>query len=71
MRRFERTYGTFRRVIPLPQGANVEAAEARFENGVLEITIPLQQQARTRRLEVKSGSSGGTPPGTTGDTTRH
>ena len=28
-----------------PRGASVEAAEARFENGVLEITIPLQQQA--------------------------
>lgn len=71
VRRFERTHGTFRRVIPLPQGANVEAAEARFENGVLEITIPLLQQARTRRLEIQSGSSGGTPSGTTSDKTRH
>lgn len=71
VRRFERTHGTFRRVIPLPQGANVEAAEARFENGVLEITVPLQPPPRTRQLEIKTGSSGGTPPGTTGDTTRH
>lgn len=71
IRRSERTYGTFRRVIPIPPGANAEAAEARFENGVLEITIPLPQQSRTRRLDVKSvGPSGGTA-GTSGDPTRH
>jgi len=71
IRRSERSYGTFRRVIPIPPGANVEAAEARFENGVLEITIPLPQQSRTRRLDVKSvGPSSGTP-GTSGDPTRH
>lgn len=71
VRRFERTYGNFRRVIPLPPGANAEAAEARFENGVLEITIPLQQEARARRLEIKSGSSADTTAGTSGDPTRH
>jgi HSP20 family protein len=68
VRRLERTYGSFRRVIPLPPGANVEAAQARFDNGVLEITIPLQQEARARRLEVQSGGTGST---TGGDTTKH
>jgi HSP20 family protein len=71
IRRSERTYGTFRRVIPLPPGANAEAAEARFENGVLVISIPFSQQSRTRRLEVKSGGSEGTTAGTSGDPTRH
>ena len=42
--RSEVTYGSFYRAIPLPEGANADAAEARFANGVLEITIPLQQQ---------------------------
>jgi HSP20 family protein len=68
VRRLERTYGSFRRVIPLPPGTNVDAAQARFDNGVLEITIPLQQEARTRRLEVQSGGTGGA---TGGDTTKH
>ena len=61
IRRSERSYGSFRRVIPLPPGAKVEAADARFENGVLEIDIPVQQQSRSRRLEVRSGGSPGTP----------
>jgi HSP20 family protein len=66
VRRVERSHGTFRRVIPLPQGANVEAADAKFENGVLEIEIPLQQQSKARRLEIHSGSSTGSS-----DTTKH
>ena len=70
IRRAERSYGSFRRVIPLPQGAKVEEADARFENGVLEIQIPVEQQARSRRLEVRSGS--GSDPGTKpSDPTRH
>ncbi len=70
MRRVERTYGSFRRVIPLPPGANTDAAQARFENGVLEIVIPVQQQSRSRRLDVQS-SSGTSTGSTTRDTTRH
>lgn len=72
IRRFERSHGSFRRVVPLPPGANTDAAEARFENGVLEIDIPVQQQQRSRRLDVHSGGSPGTTSGTTSsDPTRH
>jgi HSP20 family protein len=67
VRRVERSHGSFRRVIPLPQAANLEAAEARFENGVLEIEVPLQKETKSRRLEVRSGS----PSGSTGESTRH
>ena len=66
VRRVERSQGSFRRIIPLPQAANLEAAEARFENGVLEITIPIQKETKTRRLEVRSG-----PPSGSSDPTRH
>jgi HSP20 family protein len=76
IRRSERSYGSFRRVIALPPGANPEAADARFENGVLEISVPVQQQSRSRRLDVRSGGSSGPIPdggsGTSGsDSTRH
>jgi|GEM_PF-237093 HSP20 family protein len=76
IRRSERSYGTFRRVIALPPGANIEAADARFDNGELEIEIPVQQQTKSRRLEVHSraeaGPSSGTAGGTgTSETTRH
>jgi HSP20 family protein len=73
IRRFERSYGSFRRVIPLPPGANVEKADARFENGVLQIEIPLQQ-SRSRRLDVRSASSQGTSSSTSSkssEDTRH
>ena len=59
-------------MVPLPPGANTDAAEARFENGVLEIDIPVQQQQRSRRLDVQSGGSPRTTSGTTSsDPTRH
>jgi HSP20 family protein len=52
--RSERSYGSFRRTIPLPEGADVENAEARFENGVLEVTVKMPQQQQARRIEVQS-----------------
>lgn len=60
--RAERSYGSFQRVIPLPEGVNAEAAEARFENGVLEVTIPIEEERRRgRRIEIQEGgkSQGG------------
>jgi HSP20 family protein len=49
IQRSERQYGAFFRTIPLPEGANLEQATARCENGVLEVTIPVPQQREERR----------------------
>jgi HSP20 family protein len=49
MRRMERQYGIFYRSIPLPEGAKVEQAQAKFRNGVLEISIPVPEQQSNRR----------------------
>lgn len=54
--RTERSYGRFVRQIALPEGANPDEAKANFNNGVLEITIPIPKQ-QTRRLEIQE--SGG------------
>jgi HSP20 family protein len=54
--RSERMYGRFSRVIPLPEAADVDKAAARFENGVLEIEIPLRAEAQRRRIEIQGGS---------------
>lgn len=52
--RSERSYGSFYRQIPLPEGAKTENAAATFANGVLEITIPAPEVATpTRKLEIK------------------
>lgn len=57
--RSERHYGQFYREIPLPQGANAEQAKANFTNGVLEISVPVPQQASKRR-EIPVQAGGGT-----------
>lgn len=48
-------YGGFTRSIPLPEGVDVSAAKAKFQNGVLEISVPLPKQVKpeTRRLEIQ------------------
>ena len=56
--RSERSYGTFRRHVPLPEGVNPEAANARFQNGVLEITMQAPQpRATSRRIEIQGDSN--------------
>jgi HSP20 family protein len=54
--RSERMYGRFSRVIPLPEAADLDKAAARFENGVLEIEIPLRENAQRRRIEIQGSS---------------
>jgi HSP20 family protein len=55
--RSERIYGRFARTIPLPEGADLEHAQARFDEGVLEITVPLPQSGR-RRIEIQGRTEG-------------
>jgi HSP20 family protein len=53
--RSERSYGSFWRVVPLPEGAIGEQAKATFRDGVLEITMPAPpaSTSKGRRLEIK------------------
>jgi HSP20 family protein len=59
----ERQYGTFRRVIPLPEGTKADEAKAKFENGMLEVTIPVEEQKEERRQipieQTTAAQSGG------------
>jgi HSP20 family protein len=62
----ERSYGSFYRSIPLPEGADPESAFATFRDGVLQIELQApSQQARGRTLEIKdaSGTAGGSKNG--------
>ena len=54
-RRVERSYGSFVRSFVLPQGTNVDAIEAKAENGILTVSIPKVQAEAPRRLEIKGG----------------
>jgi HSP20 family protein len=53
--RSERSYGSFCRVVPLPQGAIPDSAKATFNNGVLEIVLqaPSFDVRRGRRVDIK------------------
>lgn len=59
--RSERSYGTFCRVVPLPEGAITESAKANFNNGVLEVTVqaPPREVSRKRRVEISESAESG------------
>jgi HSP20 family protein len=63
VQRTERQYGYFYRSIPLPEGANVEQAQAKFHNGVLEVTIPAsEQQSNRKSIPVQAEGVSSKPP---------
>ena len=53
--RRERRYGSFRRSVVLPAEAEGNKAEATFEDGILTVTVPLAEEAKSEsiRVEVK------------------
>lgn len=46
--------GQFAESVTLPVPIDSERAEARFEDGILTLKLPKAEQARTRRIPVKS-----------------
>jgi HSP20 family protein len=51
--RSERSYGSFYRSIPLPEGIKTEEAKANFRDGVLEISMPSpQRESRHRQIAI-------------------
>ena len=58
--RSERSYGKFYRRLPLPEGADAQKANAAFQNGVLEITLPAPARTgnKPRLLEIRVESRG-------------
>jgi HSP20 family protein len=52
----ERSYGSFYRSIPLPEGVDAEKATAKFENGVLDVKVAVPKSETTgRKLEITEG----------------
>jgi HSP20 family protein len=49
----ERTMGTFTRRVRLSENLNAEAVEASYDNGVLEVRIPVLEQAKPRKIEIR------------------
>jgi HSP20 family protein len=56
--RTEIRYGQFYRVVPLPEGAEADQVEAKFNHGVLEVTIPVSEpQSQRREIPIQTGST--------------
>jgi HSP20 family protein len=56
--RIERSFGSFRRSLTLPDGVDAEAISAQFDRGVLEVRIPKPEERKPRRVEISASSPG-------------
>jgi HSP20 family protein len=52
--RVERRYGSFSRSISLPCPVKQEAIDAQYRDGVLTIKLPKSEEARARKIKVKT-----------------
>lgn len=50
--RVERTYGAFARSFTLPTRVDHEGVQAKFDNGVLTISVPKAAEAKPKRIEI-------------------
>jgi HSP20 family protein len=48
----EQRYGTFERMLTLPSAVKADQAQAEFQDGLLTITLPKAEEAKTRRIPV-------------------
>lgn len=66
----ERRYGRFQRSVQLPSSADPDSIEARFDNGVLTVTIGKSAKADKKRITINKGSGENqtSGPGSTGQT---
>jgi HSP20 family protein len=52
--RQERFAGTFTRELTLPAPVDADKVEARFEHGVLRLTLPKSEAAKPRKIAIKA-----------------
>ncbi|GAB1430656.1 Hsp20/alpha crystallin family protein [Ignavibacteria bacterium] len=50
--RVERNYGSFTRSFALPDNINVEKVDAKFENGVLNMTLPKNEPTKPKEVSI-------------------
>lgn len=45
-------YGSFARTVRLPAGADAKKVTARYQTGILEVTVPVHEPAEPRKIPV-------------------
>jgi HSP20 family protein len=53
--RVESSYGSFQRTINLPVPVQADKIKADYKRGVLEITLPKAEEAKTREIQIDVG----------------
>lgn len=53
----ERPQGKFRRQLFLGENLDTARIEARYDQGVLSLTIPVAEQAKARKIEISAGQA--------------
>lgn len=56
-KKFDKSYGNFKRSFVLPNTVSVEKIEAHYEDGVLQLYVPKTPAAQARTIEVQAGKS--------------
>jgi HSP20 family protein len=52
--RSEFTAGQYFRSLPFPKAVDATKAKAEYQNGMLNITVPIAPEARTKRVDIKA-----------------
>jgi HSP20 family protein len=55
--RREIRYGSFHRALSLPVSVDADKAEAHFQNGELQLTLPKAESIRPKQIKVDTGSA--------------
>lgn len=55
----ERRYGTFERVLPLPDGVDTQSVEASLEDGVLRVSLAWKPETQPQKIAINHVTSGG------------
>jgi HSP20 family protein len=51
--RSEFCYGPFRRSIPIPGEVNRDQIAAKYENGILQVTLPKKEQSKAKEIKIE------------------
>ena len=51
----ERPHGTFVRQLALSHAVDLDKVEARYDNGVLLVTVPVAESAKPQRIQIQAG----------------